>query len=365
MNENEMKIEQIKRINKSIVHEDGAIDSFDKQLIQLVSGVYDTRYPMIMSDDSSSLQYINDIEIDYPLVINVSTVIKIREKHDIGYEFVSECVNYFKESVLAMQSTVHESSKIIVFDEFDDEKNPIVAVCRTDKVVGRKNHVNEVTSVYDKERLAMMIVKTYEQNKVIYTNKKTEQYIKSIGFYFPKELIFALSINYDRTSFTKSQVEQDIKSNNIDIDSILTKKKETMWKNKYPDEERNKMIAQEIISTYEQWHIVEHEGLIYDVILEDELNEPVTYETLFNYYNEDELETRAKTSYAEFLNYWETDVIHDMNFCGVLNEQGDYSFYLSREDISYMGLDEIYEIIQAETKEQLAMEEEQDEIEMC
>lgn len=136
---------------------------------------------------------------------------------------------------------------------------------------------------------------------------------------------------------------------------------------KYPDEERNKMIAEQIISTYEQWRMIEHEGLIYDVFLEDGINEPVTYETLFDYYNEDELETRAKTSYAEFLYYWETEVMQDMNSCGVLNEQGKYSFYLSREDISYMGLDEFYEMILAETKEQFDMEQNQDldEIEMC
>ena len=33
-----MSIEQIKKINKTIVREDGRIDSFEKQLINLISG---------------------------------------------------------------------------------------------------------------------------------------------------------------------------------------------------------------------------------------------------------------------------------------------------------------------------------------
>ena len=86
------KTDILKNINKNIVHEDGKIDSFDKQLIQLMSGVYDTRYPMVVSDTTKSLSYIEDFSIDNPLIMNVSTVIKLREKHDIGYEFVSNCV---------------------------------------------------------------------------------------------------------------------------------------------------------------------------------------------------------------------------------------------------------------------------------
>lgn len=72
-----------------------------------------------------------------PILINVSTVIKIKEKHDIGYAFVSDCEQMIKNSIFAFDSLKHDTSKIIVLDEVDDEDNPIIAVVRLDKKMGR------------------------------------------------------------------------------------------------------------------------------------------------------------------------------------------------------------------------------------
>ena len=203
-------IETIRKINKNIVHEDGTITSFDKQLIQLMSGIYDTKYPLVVSGSTHSLDYIEDFATDNPLVMNVSTVIKLREKHDIGYEFVSNCEIYLKESVLAFDSYQHDTSKIVLLDEVDDDGFPMIAICRENKDLGGKLLINEITSIYEKTTLEHLLNTTYDKDKKFYTNKKTEQYVKSIGLQLSKGLTYALSDNYNKTAFTKSQVEQDL-----------------------------------------------------------------------------------------------------------------------------------------------------------
>ena len=207
------KIDTLRKINKNIVHEDGTITSFDKQLIQLMSGIYDTRYPLIVADSTHSLDYIEDFATDNPLVMNVSTVIKLREKHDIGYEFVSNCEMYLKESVLAFDSYQHDTSKIILLDEVDDEGFPMIAICRENKPYSRGVLLNEITSIYDKKNLENMIIKSYQENNTFYKNEKTERYMNSIGFQFPQDVTYALSNHYTRASFNKSQVEQDLSKN--------------------------------------------------------------------------------------------------------------------------------------------------------
>ena len=202
------ELDKIRRINKSIIKENGTIESFDKQLIELMSGRYDTRFPMVISSNSKCLDYINS-NITNPILINVSTVIKIKEKHDIGYAFVSDSEEMIQNSIFAFDSLSHDTSKIIVLNEVDDENNPIIAVVRFNKKMGRDAIlINEITSIYEKERLSNLIEKTYNANKMFYKNKI--EHIRSIGFSLPKDVEYALSENYDRACFTKSQVKRDL-----------------------------------------------------------------------------------------------------------------------------------------------------------
>lgn len=202
-----MSIEQIKKINKTIVHEDGRIDSFEKQLINLISGLYDTRFPMIVSENSRCLDFISKNSSN-PLVINVSTVIKIREKHDIGYAFVSECEEMIENSIFAFDSLNKSTSKILVLNKKDEENNPIIAVIRFNKEMGRNAiKINEITSIYDKQRLSNLIIRSYDADKMFYKNK-IEQ-LRSIGLQLPQDVKFALSGNYNKAIFSKSQVERD------------------------------------------------------------------------------------------------------------------------------------------------------------
>lgn len=206
-------IDLIKRLNKTIVHDDGTFDSFEKQLLNLSGGIFDVTKPLIVSPDSSSISYFEE-SIDKPITMRVNTALKIREKHEIGYAFVGQCLDLLRSSVLAFESLTQENSMVVLLDDFNVDNDPYIAICRMDRLMNAVE-VNEITSVYDKQNFEKFLVRSYDAGKHFYKNKKTEQYIRSQRLQLPKEMIFALSDAYYKPSFTKSQVEADIKSNNI------------------------------------------------------------------------------------------------------------------------------------------------------
>lgn len=206
---NVMESIDIKKINKNIVHDDGTIDSFEQQLIDLSGGVFDTQYPLIVDGNTTCLSYIDEIDENIPLIMNVSTAVKIREKHDIGFAYVSRCTSLLKKSVLAFDSIKYKSSKVVVLDDFTDDGNPIVAICRLNKQIGCV-YVNEINSIYDRQRFSNYMINAYNANCTFYKNEKTEHYITSHWSQLPDDMIYALSTENYKHSFTKNQVEQDL-----------------------------------------------------------------------------------------------------------------------------------------------------------
>lgn len=204
-----MSLEELRRINSDVVHEDGSIDSFDRQLIDLSSGVYNVRNPMIVSPESKTISYAVGLDELKPIVINVSTVIKLREKHQLGYAFVSRINEMLDKSYLAFDSLVQDTSRIFLLDESSElQAYPLIAVCRYDKNI-KMVEVNEITSIYEKIDFEKFLLKTYENNKNFYCNEKTKASIKShAGFQLPREIIDALSVIDYSGSFNKSQIKE-------------------------------------------------------------------------------------------------------------------------------------------------------------
>lgn len=207
------KLEAIKRINREIVHEDGTVDTFAEQLLNLSGGIFDTSHPLVAATDSKCISYFEP-DVERPIIMRVNTAIKLREKHDIGYAFVGQCVKMLKESVLAFDSMQHESSKIVLLDEKSEDGDPFISICRMDKTV-HSIEVNEITSIYDKQNFENFLIRSYEADKCFYKNEKTEQYIKSQRLQLPRGMMFALSCEYSNSSFTKSQVESILKDSEL------------------------------------------------------------------------------------------------------------------------------------------------------
>lgn len=211
----ESYVDIIRRINKTIVREDNTIDSFEKQLLNLSGGIFDVTKPLIVSPDSSIINYFEP-NANKPITMRANTAIKIREKHEIGYAFVGQCLDMLKESVLAFESLTKDNSMVVLLDAYNDEDDPYIAICRTDRQMNMIE-VNEITSIYDKQNFEKFIVRTFDKNKRFFKNKKTEHYIKSQRLQLPKEMIYALSDKYYKPSFTKSQVENDINFKKMDV----------------------------------------------------------------------------------------------------------------------------------------------------
>lgn len=204
-----MSLEELRRINGDVVHEDGSIDSFDRQLIDLSSGVYNVRNPMIVSPESKTIAYAGGLDELKPIVINVSTVIKLREKHQLGYSFVSRINEMLDKSYLAFDSLVQDTSRIFLLDEVGEiQKKPVIAICRYDKNI-KMIEVHEITSIYERNDFQEFMRRTFEENKTFYCNDKTKASIKShAGLQLPREIIDALSIVDYSGSFNKSQIKE-------------------------------------------------------------------------------------------------------------------------------------------------------------
>ena len=131
------KIDTLRKINKNIVHDDGTIDSFERQLIDFMFGEYDYNYPFVISTNSEGLKLVMDIDLDKPLCIDVKTVIKCERKHSLDLSFVSHIDDYIRESCLAFESLTQETSIVFVLNRKSDTfELPYIAICRTDKKCG-------------------------------------------------------------------------------------------------------------------------------------------------------------------------------------------------------------------------------------
>lgn len=183
-------LDSIRRINRTIVHDDGTLDSFQKQLQDLSSGVYDVTKPLIVFPDSTCLSFIA-ADINAPLTIRVKTIRKLQEKHQIDLAFLSKCPNLIKNSVLAFDSLSRDTSKVLLLDVCNETGDPYIAVIRLNRLMSMVP-VHEITSIYPKKNIASFLLRTYEANKTFYKTKKIEQIIKSQRLQLPKEMISAL-----------------------------------------------------------------------------------------------------------------------------------------------------------------------------
>ena len=212
------KVDKIRKINNKIVSKN-KIDSFERQLINLMNGLYDMNYPMIISNNTKCLNYIDEIDENKILIINPYKVIKINNEHEIGSSFIMNIYDMLSTSLFAMDSITQPTSKVIVLDELDErDGSPIIAICRYDAKRGGFD-LNQITSIYGKEKFNSLIINTLNANKKFELNtnypknelkEKIEQLARHTGLQLPNCVAYALSKNYDRTCFTKSQVEKDL-----------------------------------------------------------------------------------------------------------------------------------------------------------
>ena len=193
----------LKKIIPESFDENGELKSWEKQLLEYeYSKDKIFLHPFVLDDNSDAFKFA-DIT-NKPIVINKTTIDKIKTKHDIDLLFLIDLNNIIKNPVFALDSKTQETSKIFVTEKTNSIGNPIIYILREDKKLATYK-VNEVTSVYDKKNLQNLIDNTLEQGGKIYINPEKIKILEKLPYKLElekkskiKENIWAKKIGKDK-----------------------------------------------------------------------------------------------------------------------------------------------------------------------
>lgn len=202
-----MNLKYIESINKDLI-KDGKVESFKEQIFDLISGHYNLSRMMVVSTDSKALTYIKGVEADKIITISPNKILKVMTEHDLSFYDISELDELLKESVMAMDSMTHESSRIVVLDKKDIKGDQMIAICRTDAKSGNIL-INRITSVYGKKNFEEFLNRTCNMGKNIYENKKTIEFCRTEGLQLPNRATNSISVNKYNTQMSGSQEEKE------------------------------------------------------------------------------------------------------------------------------------------------------------
>lgn len=185
-------------------------ESYKEQLLRYEFKVLDNKNAILINENSEKLEYANIN--DNPLVIEPKTIEKIKTKHQLNLEFLIKLDELIDNSVFAFDSIQHDTSKIFVLNE-KNNNNQIIFIVRENK---QEKHilVNEVTSVYDKEKLQNLINITCNQGKNVYINPEKEIEFLSLNFSVPLNRIYnidEISYETEREIYDKYNLTQEEK----------------------------------------------------------------------------------------------------------------------------------------------------------
>lgn len=181
-----MNLDDIRKINRNIVKEDGNLMSFKEQLFDLLVGDYDFNNAMIINDNSKSLEFAG-IEPNKIITINPNKILSIHKEHNISFAKLAELEDILNKSPLAFDSLTQKTSKVIVLNEKDSYGDIMIAICRFD-AENRHIDVNQISSIYGKKNFEKFIERTYEEEKTFYLNEKTERFLQVEGLQLPNEM---------------------------------------------------------------------------------------------------------------------------------------------------------------------------------
>ncbi len=171
--------EIIEKICPDSIDENGEVKSLEKQLLEFEYGIKEYYHPFVIVENSEKLDY---AEVpNKPLFLNISTVQKLKTKHDMDLKFLIKLSDITKESIFAFDSIRHDSSKVFVTKKKNEKNYPIIFIVREDKKAGVYT-VNELTSIYDRKNLQNLIDSTLTKGGSVYVNPEKKQEFKELGY---------------------------------------------------------------------------------------------------------------------------------------------------------------------------------------
>lgn len=224
---------KISKISKNAIDEKGNLKAFKQQLQEYKDKKLPTGVELIVAKDNDGLRYAQ--VSDKPIVMNQSNINKILiNKHsNIDSTILENIDEELQNSVFAMDSRSRKNSKVIVLDKVDDNGNPIIATIYENKK-SANIEVNELTSVYEKNKFQNLINSTAKEGYNCYTNKKTNDWLLrnrlQLPTRFAETLVSTNSIptSNNNVNTTNNNSMQEFENNSVEIQrrAIANKLKE-------------------------------------------------------------------------------------------------------------------------------------------
>lgn len=195
---------------------------YKEQLLKYEYKLLKTNQLIMINIDSQKLNYA--CIKNNPLLIDTTTIAKIKTKHNLNLEFLIKLDKLIDNSVFAFDSIQHDTSKIFVLNE-KNNNNQIIAIVKENKEM-QNILVNEVTSVYDKEKLQNLINITCNQGKNVYINPEKENEFLSLNFIVPLDRIYnidEISYEAEREIDDKYNLTQEEKNKINTVKKLISK----------------------------------------------------------------------------------------------------------------------------------------------
>jgi hypothetical protein len=178
--------EIIEKIAPNSLDEEGKLKSWETQLLDYEYNIRNAREPLVINNNSKKLLF-SGID-DKPILINTSTIEKIKKVHNLDLKFLINLKGLINNPLFAIDSIQHSDSKLYVTNKKNKEGLPIIFVIRKDKNIAETYKVNEIASVYDKKNLQNLINKTIENGGKIYLNPTKTKELEEMGFNFEEKI---------------------------------------------------------------------------------------------------------------------------------------------------------------------------------
>ena len=164
-------LDAIRRINNTVVNDDGTVKSFKEQLLEYEYGYYNAFLPFIVYGDSRAIAQSGASNL--PIVMNASVLAKLKQKHDLVPMEIAELPKMMLENnVIMMDSyTVHPGGLVMYLDTVGIHDAPLFVAFHLDQKSGEVS-VNRLASVYERANIEYTICKTWEMGLNLYPMKK-------------------------------------------------------------------------------------------------------------------------------------------------------------------------------------------------
>ncbi|WP_425755088.1 hypothetical protein ACPW7J_09450 [Ihubacter sp. rT4E-8] len=154
-------------------------DSFMNQVSRVMTGEYNERLPLKVSDTPAILKKYgaksskitmpskNVRKIAYP-----TKYLGLKNGHNLGFEALEQLPKQISDPVAILDSFTQPNSKVIITNIIDTNNNPVLVALHLNKN-GQLSVADEIASMYGKDGFDSFMERARKEGKVLYENKKT------------------------------------------------------------------------------------------------------------------------------------------------------------------------------------------------